>query len=724
MGPTTDERKRDAAFFMGIGVDTYICSISKGKILHPAFHEIKDLQLFIEQSPRRPLFTTLLLFVGCRFAPLEQINTLHILTVKIKTIEKMDITTITMPNGCRYMGEDNSLLSKLPLNGKFILNKTVTGCGGTSLFLNSNIPVVIISPRLHALKDKHEQHPDSFLFHVPYTNKAKRAEEITKLMSALNTYIGLHRLNPFSHTPVPPKVLVTLDSFGKVLDVLKSSGAVNDFLYVVDEFQCLMGDATFKGNTDMNFLIRLDNEVKSICYLSATPIPDIYLDYIPQFNGIPYIKLEWDPAVLEEPNVREIQMKKDESAEMLCSRIIQNFRAKGYFASKTVNGQTVHSTEACIFLNEVKSIRSIITKNNLRPDEVTILCSENKASGLPSGFKPGGLCTDRNNPVNKTFTFCTKASFEGVDFYSTNAITYVFINAGKEWQTLDIMLDIPQILGRQRLDTNPFRHDATVYYKTKPDCLSANDFKLQQQTMEQESEKFINDFNSASSTMKARLIKLVRDKAADRKFTDDYVDVLQVNGQATLGINHLVQVAKWNQWHQRSYYYSHSCQLTTSIQSAISMNVKPQEVKDFEAWYYSATGKDRLHGYSNFRNANPQHDCFILQNPFIDQRYHEWYSSLGYDTLASLNFDSTKAETAYSSLCSQAPIIQECRKVFAIGRQYTKPEVKQILQHIYNSFGLIGKTAKATDITQYLNVRERMITNSDGKRIEVYEIMP
>ena len=711
-------------FFMEFKDDTYICSIYKGKILHPAFHEIKDVQLFIEQLPRKPQGMTLLLFVCCRFAPLEQINTLHILTVKIKTIEKMDITTITMPNGCRYMGEDNSLLSKLPPNGKFILNKTVTGCGGTSLFLNSDIPVVIISPRLHALKDKHEQHPDSFLFHVPYTNKAKRAEEITRLMSALNTYIGIHRPNPFSHNPVPPKILVTLDSFGKVLDVLKSSGAVNDFLYVVDEFQCLMGDATFKGNTDMNFLIRLDSEVKHICYLSATPIPDIYLDYIPQFKGIPYIKLEWDPDVLEEPNVKEIQMKKDESAEKLCSRIIQDFRVKGYFARKTVNGQIVYSNEVCIFLNEVKSIRSIITKNNLQPDEVTILCSENKASELPSGFKPGGLCTDRNNPVNKTFTFCTKASFEGVDFYSTNAITYVFINAGKEWQTLDIMLDIPQILGRQRLDINPFRHDATIYYKTKPGYLSENEFRMQQQTMEQESEKFINDFNSASSTMKARLIKLVRDKAADRKFADDYVDVLQVNGQTTLGINHLVQVAKWNQWHQRNYYYSHSCQLTTSIQSAISMNVKPQEVKDFESWYYSATEKDRLHGYSDFRNANPQHDCFILQNPFIDQRYHEWYSSLGYDTLGNLNFDSTKVETAYNSLCSQAPITEECMKVFIVGNRYTKPEVKQILQRIYNSLGLTGKTAKATDIRQYLNVRECMTKGNDGKRIEVYEIIP
>lgn len=83
----------------------------------------------------------------------------------------------------------------------------------------------------------------------------------------------------------------------------------------MDEFQCLIGDAAFKGNTDMNFLMRLDNEVSRICYLSATPIPDMYLNYIPQFANIPYCKLEWDPDVIEEPTLKEVQMKRGESAE-------------------------------------------------------------------------------------------------------------------------------------------------------------------------------------------------------------------------------------------------------------------------------------------------------------------------------------------------------------------------------------------------------------------------
>lgn len=628
-----------------------------------------------------------------------------------------------MPKGCRYMSEDQTLLPYLQQFNKFILNKTVTGCGGTSLFLNSSIDVVIISPRLQALKDKHEQHPDTFLFHSPYTNNGKRADDIKRLMSELNNYISFCGSTPFTNKKYA-KVLVTLDSCDKVIDVLKKNAAINKFLFVVDEFQCLMGDATFKGTTDMNFLIRLDCEAKNICYLSATPIPDMYLDFVPQFKGLPYIKLEWDPDVLEEPNVMEIQMKKDESAEKICSRIIRDFKTNGYFARKVVNGQVVYSTEACIFLNEVRSIINIIVKNNLKPDEVTVLCSEGKVSGQPKGFKAGGLCTNKNNPINKTFTFCTKASFEGVDFYSTNAMTFVFINAGKEWQTLDIMLDIPQILGRQRLDINPFRHDAVIYYKTKPNYLSEQEFRLQQKAMELETEQFINGFNNAPDSMKERLIKLVRDRADDKKFIDDYVDVLQVNGRQTLGINTLVQMAMWNKWQQRTHYYSHSCQLTTSIQSAISMNVKPQKVKDFEQQYYSASDKDRLKIYSDFRNTYSSHYAIILQNPFINIRYHDWYDKLGYDELARLNFDVQKVEQEYGYYCNHEPIIQKCRETFTVGNFYTKPEVKNILQQIYDGLGLVGKKAKATELEGYLNVQERMITDGEGNRKEVYLILP
>ena len=55
----------------------------------------------------------------------------------------------------------------------------------------------------------------------------------------------------------------------------------------------------------------------------------------------------------------------------------------------------------------------------------------------------------------------------------------------------------------------------------------------------------------------------------------------------------------------------------------------------------------------------------------------------------------------------------------------SRQEVKGMLQKIYDSIGLTGKTAKAKELAQYLPVIERQRTNEKGKRryfIEIREI--
>lgn len=627
-----------------------------------------------------------------------------------------------MPPSCRYMSDYDKLINDLlPIYGKFILNKTLTGCGGTSLFLNSGLMVVIISPRIQVLKNKHKQYPDSFLFHIPQCGD--RPSAIKQKMEELNSYLHLHYgLTPFGQPP-PAKILVTLDSVGKVLSVLESCSIIDKFLFVVDEFQCLMGDAIFKGTVDMNFLVNIDNRARRICYLSATPIPEIYLDYIPQLANLPYYKLQWDPAVIEEPTLKVRQMKKGENAVKLCTELIQKYRNNGYFERKIIQGNVVYSREACIFLNEVKSIIRIIEKNNLLPEEVTILCSESKSSELPKGFTIGGLCTDRNNPINKTFTFCTKASFEGVDFYSTNASTYIFIDGGKEWLSLDVAIDLSQILGRQRLDSNPFRHDATLYYKTVPNPVTEVEFRQKQSEMEQTTKERLDMYDASPEKSKKWLVDLHLKISPEEKFVSDYVDVIQENGQSTLGFNYLVMAAKWNQWYQRRYYYSNSHQLISGIQSALGIGRKPVEVRDFESWYNNTPDKDKLAGYADFRNKYPQYDEWIFQNPFIDLRFHQWYATLGYSTLLEQNFQEDKVEMLYDEYCLKDQIKTVCMNVFEVGKYYSKKEVKSMLQQIYYQSGLYQKIAKATDLSQYVNCREVQRIDGQGKRVWYIEIL-
>ena len=54
---------------------------------------------------------------------------------------------------------------------------------------------------------------------------------------------------------------------------------------------------------------------------------------------------------------------------------------------------------------------------------------------------------------------------------------------------------------------------------------------------------------------------------------------------------------------------------------------------------------------------------------------------------------------------------------------YSKQEVKAMLQNLYDNLGLVGKTAKATELAQYLPVHERQKLNEEGKRVFFIEIL-
>ena len=64
------------------------------------------------------------------------------------------------------------------------------------------------------------------------------------------------------------------------------------------------------------------------------------------------------------------------------------------------------------------------------------------------------------------FTFCTRTVYLGADFYSTNARSFIFSDANIDCLSVDISMDLEQILGRQRLIENPWKDYAKVFIRT------------------------------------------------------------------------------------------------------------------------------------------------------------------------------------------------------------------------------------------------------------------
>lgn len=629
----------------------------------------------------------------------------------------MNIKEIPMPQNVRYMSEGkNVLFNILPPNGKYILDKALTGCGGTELFLNSGRPLVLISPRSGVLSNKANQHPECHLF------RSNEKEKLDDLKTKLRYYLDSnHYIHGIGGTP--PIILITLDSAKYVIEDLQYRRTINNFLFLVDEFQCLISDASFKGKTDLEFLKMLDGNAQNICYMSATPTESPYLDALVEFRNCTYYKLKWDPNVIVEPTVNNILMRKGETPITIFSDIIRNFRRDGYFAKKIINGKECKSTEAVVFINEVKTIMKIILQNNLVPTETTILISESnkEVKKLESlGFTIGEQCADRNNPVNKTFTFCSKASFEGRDFYSTNAFTYIFLDGTKDWQTHDTSIEIPQMLGRQRLDKNPFKYNATIYYRTKPCVENQNEFLTKMGEKLKDSQALINSYNMGDASLKKALANTIRNKDSNNPYASNYLDVVNDSNGYRLEINYLVAAAEHTLWSSKAYFYNNPMHLTTAIQTQIAIaGTKPNELRDFENSFNSESDPaQRMRLYSTFRAAHSEFTEQLYQNPFINFWYHNAFNYLGPIELMQLNYD---LESISNRMMGNS-ITSQCQLSFIKGKFYRADEVKGILQRIYDNIGY-SKTATASQLGNYIKVRTSNKRMDDGSRQMVFEIV-
>lgn len=621
---------------------------------------------------------------------------------------------IQMPANVRYMSQANRLLkSQIPACGKYILDKSLTGCGGTEFFINSGRSLVLISPRTGVLLNKSQQHPECHLF------RDLTKASVPELKDRLRLY--LDKCSGIFGRSKPPVILVTLDSAKYVIDELKFRNIIDQFLFLTDEFQCLISDAAFKGKVDLEFLRMLDSEAKNICYMSATPIDDTYLSALPEFQNVDYYKLEWDPSVIVEPTIKEIMMKKCESARTIISRIISDYRRTGNFARNIINGTICEAKEAVFFINEVKTILEIVKENKLPPSDTTILISSSNkhvAKLADMGYKIDNQATDRANPKNTTFTFCSKASFEGRDFYSHSAFTYIFLDGSKDWEVHDTTIEIPQMLGRQRLDSNPFKYNAVIYYRTKPTVQSKAEYMKAIADKLKESQAIVDNFNSGDDYLKKSLVNMVKNRDPNNQYLTNYLDVIDdAFGNYALQTNLLVAAAEHNLSCNKCHFYSNPLYLTTAIHNQMATyNAKSDELRDFEMKFNNTDSfQKRMELYSAFLTANPAYEPNLLCNPFIELKFHDYYRHFGPEGLTRLNYD----ERAIENELYRQEIIIRCQANFVRGRHYTAAEVKSALQSVYDSVGY-DRTATATQLSEYLNVETAQCTAPDGTRPRVY----
>ena len=623
--------------------------------------------------------------------------------------------------------------------GHYIMDKVVTGCGFTEYFLNNEIPVILCSPRKVLLSNKHQQHPTTtYLFKneidkdfmVDLNLNEKYSEEVIKVNNEKEYILGLRRnlANYISTTQTPPKILVTYDSLRHILETIYEidPNLINSFQVVVDEFQSIFMDSRFKASTELEFVTNLQN-VPNVCYLSATPMMKEYLEQLDEFKDLPYYQLKWPDNMVTDATIYEKNVR---SIIQPCLDIIKNYK-NGNYPKKEYNGQIIESKEVVFYVNSVKDICSIIKKSGLKEDEVNVICahdSKNLKKLKLAGIKNYGIVPLKGDP-HKMFTFCTRTVYLGADFYSPSAYTVICSDCNIESMSLDISLDLPQIMGRQRLEENIFRDEAIIFYKTTGKTSSKEDRDEYEKRKLNETNTCLSLFMKIKSPEERK--SYIKDKNTlirVDKYTENYISISKdKNGETILVLNKLVLLSERRAWEIKNGIYKNKASVIKGISENFNISeyngdkiLIEQFISEFEI---DKNFERRMKLYCDFLNIYPNYSEILKTNSKIPRDYSLYYSIIGPEKIKSVSYIESNIRNIIDQVLKKDELSGVILHTFFIGNKYTKKYIKEKLQEIYNQLN-IKKVAKITILDEYFEVkRARISTNIAGKYDEGLEII-
>lgn len=271
-----------------------------------------------------------------------------------------------------------------------IINKGVTGCGGTTLELTCNRDSIILCPTIALVESK------ASLGYLGVTGNTNNITVRNYLMTAKGY----------------KKILATYDALPRLIEIIPN---YPDYFLLIDEYHLLFNDYSFRNKAIRGIL---DNftKFKSWAFMTATPLKKECI--LEELKNIPQITYEWENAVPVRITVHDCYFTTKKLVD-----IIETYKDRNFH----------------IFINSVSTIKQITEKLDY---DYRVICSSNNKSKIKN-------FADITSPVKK-LNFYTSCSFEGVDIYDPDGLCIILCDTNISTTVLDISTKIRQICGRLR----------------------------------------------------------------------------------------------------------------------------------------------------------------------------------------------------------------------------------------------------------------------------------
>lgn len=686
----------------------------------------------------------------------------------------MNKTKIIVPAGIRFLSEWKEF--NFPSH-PCIIDKKVPGCGFTEYCIVNPDDVILCSPRKVLLKNKTDQHPGEVLYInpeefgeedlevdkekykptkvIPITGlpnlkevvvENEEAEELdrikyppllTEMELDSNLKIAAKTIANYIQTRrsqnKPIKILVTYDSFKYVRNILdKLNENLRNYHVVVDEFQSIFTDSSFKSEIELSFTNALKT-MNNVYFVSATPMMEDYLDQVETFKVLPYYELDWVTAQPERLIRPFIKTRRVKSIVTAGCNIIKQFQDKQFetvnVLDTTINQyRTVQAKEVVFYINSVTNIISLIKYSKLQPNEVNILCADTRRNRTKIKKRLGTKYKIGTVPLmgekRKMFTFCTRTVYLGADFYSDCARTIILSDSNITSMTVDISLDIPQIMGRQRLGINPWKNIGELYYIDSFNTVPLDQFNAYVDQKIEKTNTLIKTIESIPNPTKDNLNVLLDKITSAReveRYEKDYSVVFNDgHDNKSVILNNLVLLAERRAWEIQNSDYTNTSQFASA-----GLDMEISKVSEFF---------DRLKGINTFidqlklvceykdKLTDTEFSMILTQVP---TKIYNIINQIGVEKCRALSYNITDINRYVEFKSKQELIVEDLQSKLVKGKRYTSDEIKDLLKESYLKFNL-NIVPKVKDFEKYFegkikkNLKTRM---PDGSRMNTYELI-
>jgi hypothetical protein len=345
---------------------------------------------------------------------------------------------------------------------KGYIDKTICGCGLTTVCLENDRNTVIAMPSIALVRNKEDQ----------YKVGAKRRVSHT----VLGVYGQIGEEEVKRHISIcnekgwPIKIAVTYDSLWKVEEVLN----ISDF--VIDESDRILGLTHLKlmskkSASDVSIIdYMMDIAYKyrdKVSFISATPSR---LEFMPEWiSELNQVKMLWENTT----TVMPITQKVTYPYAALKKSVILPIHNIGY---AELDDGTVFR-KAIIFLNSVTEITRVCKECKLKVEDVAIVCSDNSNTN----DKIGKYHRLKNPKKLPKFTFLTSTGFQGIDLDDAEAMNVVVSSTSADFTMVDMRTDLKQCMSRQRNKENPhygkciFIYNQCIFEKSEQEVMERLD---------------------------------------------------------------------------------------------------------------------------------------------------------------------------------------------------------------------------------------------------------